>query len=335
MKDCSMPNRPNERNTWLQTIFKEQLFSIKPLQGDASFRHYFRIKTKAASLILMDAPPEKEPIHAFVRVAAMLKNANIRSPEIIAKDEGLGFVLLEDLGDRLFFSALSANDFALEASESLYQSAIQTLLMLQACPMQELPSFDVPFILQELHVFREWFVKGYLKISLGPSEKTLMDDTFTRLAEDISKQPKVFIHRDYHSRNIMLPEAEEGSLRLALIDFQDAMQGPLTYDLVSLLKDCYVQWPTETIFHWLSSFYEQSALAQTFAKEDFVRAFDLCGLQRHLKVLGVFSRLHLRDNKPNYLKDLPLTLHYVLACLESYPEFQPFYDFMQKRIQLP
>ncbi|MDP1603598.1 MAG: phosphotransferase [Legionella sp.] len=326
-----MHNRQNALSKWLEGILGLSQFSLTPLTGDASFRRYFRLHYSGISRIVMDAPPEKEPLGSFIAIATLLRANGILAPEIHASDEKQGFLILDDFGDCLLLNKISS-----ESVDKLYQSAITTLITLQQCPASSyaFPHFDKKFILQELHLFNEWFLNAYLKISLTASEERLIEETFDWLSNEVAGQPKVVIHRDYHSRNIMVTDNRHDS-RLAIIDFQDAMQGPLTYDLVSLLKDCYIQWPRETVIRWLTFFYENSPQAKDYSQLSFVRAFDLCGLQRHIKVLGIFSRLYLRDNKPNYLKDLPLTLHYVLACLESYSELQPFYQFMQRRIQLP
>jgi N-acetylmuramate 1-kinase len=326
-----MHNRQNALNKWLVQVLGSSQFSLNPLTGDASFRRYFRLHHSGISRIVMDAPPEKEPLHSFIAIATLLRTNGIRAPEIYAADEQQGFLLLDDFGDCLLL-----HEIASDTADKLYQAAITTLITLQQCPTSSyaFPHFDKQFILQELSVFNEWFLKGYLQVSLANKEAQLIEETFDWLSNEVSRQPKVVIHRDYHSRNIMVTENNQDS-RLAIIDFQDAMLGPVTYDLVSLLKDCYIQWPRETVMRWLTFFYEQSPVAKEYSLPSFIRAFDLCGLQRHIKVLGVFSRLYLRDNKPNYLKDLPLTLHYVLACLESYDELKPIYQFMQKRIQLP
>lgn len=327
-----MHNRKNALNKWLEKIVDDSSFTLKKLTGDASFRQYHRLHYQGYSRIIMDAPPNKEPISTFITVNAFLRKNGLRAPEVFAVDEAQGFAILEDFGDNLLLGQLST-----ETADTFYQSAITTLIKLQHCPLSSpntFPPFDNAFILKELHLFTEWFLLGYLKINLTNAEKTLIQTSFNWISDEVSKQPQCLIHRDYHSRNIMIL-GNTVEAPLGLIDFQDAMIGPLTYDLVSLLKDCYIQWPKEQVMQWVYFFYEHSRLAQSMSLALFIRAFDISGLQRHLKVLGVFSRLYLRDNKPGYLNDLPLTLNYVLDCLETYEELQPFYHFMQQRIQLP
>ena len=183
-------------------------------------------------------------------------------------------------------------------------------------------------MLSELAVFREWFLNAWLDIKLSIDDELLLNNAFEWLIAQIAKQPQVLIHRDYHSRNLLVVGDA-----LGVIDFQDAMYGPITYDLASLLRDCYILWPSEKITAWVAQFYHSTPVSIQISLNDFQRAFDLCGLQRHLKVLGVFCRLHLRDNKSTYLHDLPLTLNYVMTCLEKYHELQPLYHFMQQNVR--
>ena len=316
-----MQTRQNALNDWLKTILRDTPFTIAPLAGDASFRRYFRLHTDGSTRVIMDAPPGKETLAPFVNIAEVLSTKGVHTPTIYAVDYTQGFALLEDLGDQLLLGALTENN-----ADELYQLAMNTLTQIQLTPVTNplLPSFDKAFMLAEINLFREWFLGAYLNLTLSADEALLLNNTFDWLTTQIVNQPQVFIHRDYHSRNLIVTENT-----LGVIDFQDAMQGPHTYDLVSLLKDCYIQWPREKITQWLACFYDGENIA------DFTRAFDLCCLQRHLKVLGVFCRLNFRDNKPAYLRDLPLTFNYVMACLESYEELQPFYHFMQQKIQQP
>ncbi|MCP0913791.1 MULTISPECIES: aminoglycoside phosphotransferase family protein [Legionella] len=323
-----MHARQSALNNWLKRILGTGTFTLTTLAGDASFRRYYRLFHENRSYVVMDAPPEKENILPFMQIGNALRNQGIHTPYQYAADSEQGFILLEDLGDQLLLSVLTA-----DSVNALYQSAMQLLLRLQQCPVAtpQLPSFDKSFMLQELHLFRQWFLSLYLDLHLTLAEEEIITACFATLSEDIAKQPRVFIHRDYHSRNLILT----GDIKnpdLGVIDFQDAMQGPFTYDLVSLLKDCYIQWPREQILNWVQFFYQKLPEVQTWTLAEFIKAFDFCGLQRHLKVLGVFSRLHLRDHKSGYLQDLPLTFNYVMACLESYPQFLPFYHLMQQKI---
>lgn len=325
-----MQNRQSALNKWLEETLHLNHYFLSPLTGDASFRRYFRLQSPGMSRIVMDAPPGKETLKPFVTISALLRQTGILTPAVHAYDERQGFALLDDFGDTLLLSQLKT-----DTVEALYGRALDTLVNLQACPVltpDPLPVFDVSFIIQELNIFKTWFIGNYLQLKLDAQEEAVFKETFEWLSEEIAHQPRVFIHRDYHSRNIMLLE---NNSQLGIIDFQDAMSGPLTYDLVSLLKDCYIQWSQDQVLHWTELFYERSPVAKQQSLQAFIRDFELCGLQRHLKVLGVFSRLSIRDNKPGYLQDLPLTLHYTMACLESCETLRPFYEFMQDRVRLP
>lgn len=326
-----MHNRQNALRQWLEKQLNSSDFSLIPLCGDASFRCYFRLTHCHQTYIVMDAPPSKESLKEFIHTAQLFRELGIITPQIHAQNTQEGFLLLEDFGDTLLLSRLN-----LETADHYYQSAIDVLTLLHRAPPNEhaLPRFCPLVMQEELQRFNEWFLLAYLKLEVSVKEKQCIENVFTLLCNELSALPQVIIHRDYHSRNMMVLD-RPGSLVLGIIDFQDAMIGPVTYDFVSLLKDCYIQWPKAFVRKKLTDCYHASPIAQQMSFSQFTRAFDLCGLQRHLKVLGTFARLFLRDNKPNYLNDLPLTLQYVLDCLESYPEFHSFYQFMQQRIRLP
>ncbi|KTD13586.1 putative phosphotransferase [Legionella gratiana] len=327
-----MHARENALKEWLIYTLKHQGFHLTSLAGDASFRRYFRLQYNGLTYVVMDAPPGKEDLEPFIRIAQTLKKAGIPIPEIIAVNLKQGFLLLSDLGDQLLLS-----DLRLETANKYYHQAIETLIKIQSCSIHDpmLPSFDKLHMLKEMNLCNEWFFKSYLALDLNQEELTLVQQTMDWVATEVAQQPLTFIHRDYHSRNLMLIK-ERSEVVLGVIDFQDAMCGPLTYDLVSLLKDCYIAWPRTQILEWVNFFYtKQSIAANHYSLPEFIRAFDLCGLQRHLKVLGIFCRLYLRDNKPGYIKDLPLTLKYVLECTEIYEELHPFFHFLQMRVYLP
>ena len=327
----SMHERENALKEWLEKTIKQENFVLTPLAGDASFRRYFRIYYNGISQVVMDAPPGKEDLQPFIHIAKVLSETGVCTPLIRALDLEQGFLLLSDFGDQLLLSALNT-----DTVDHYYQNAIDTIIVMQRCPIADplLPSFDKAFMLKEMGLCSEWFFKAYLALDISEKEQGLIQNTTDWIATEVAQQPLVFIHRDYHSRNIML--VNEGQKRsLGVIDFQDAMRGPLTYDLVSLLKDCYISWPREAVLKWVKYFYEHNALAKHYTLAEFIRAFDLCGVQRHLKVLGVFCRLYLRDGKSGYLADLPLVLHYVLECSECYEELHPLFHFLQNKIFLP
>jgi aminoglycoside/choline kinase family phosphotransferase len=325
-----MHKRENALKKWLKEIISHDDFILTPLAGDASFRRYFRIQYNGLTQVVMDAPPEKEDVGPFIHVTQMLTQAQVPTPQLMAINKEEGFLLLSDLGDTLLLKELRT-----ETADTYYKKAIDTLLLVQLCPIDDphIPPFDKAFMLKEMSLCPEWFFKAYLALVLDDDEVALIQTTMNWIADEVAKQPIVFVHRDYHSRNIMITDSSNSSL--AVIDFQDAMRGPLTYDLVSLLKDCYVSWPREQILSWVHYFYEQHELAQHYTKEEFIRAFDLCGLQRHIKVLGIFSRLYLRDGKSGYLADLPLTLEYVLDCSQRYEALHPFLHLLQNKVSLP
>jgi len=325
-----MHERENALKEWLVHTIKSKDFVLTPLAGDASFRRYFRLQCDGLSYVVMDAPPAKEDSEPFIYIAGCLAKVNVLTPKILAKDLNQGFLLLSDFGDQLVLNSLTPTTV-----NDCYQSAIQTLLKIQTCEVNDpkLPPFNESFMVKEMSLCPEWFFTQYLNLTLSDNEKTIVQQTITWIASQVELQPLAFIHRDYHSRNLMVVNTSKGNT-LGVIDFQDAMCGPLTYDLVSLLKDCYISWPREQILQWVAFYYRHSPNSHIYSLTEFIRAFDLCGIQRHLKVLGIFCRLFLRDNKSGYLNNLPLTLKYVLECAEMYDELHPFYYFLQKRVFL-
>ena len=330
-----MHTRENALHQWLKTIYPSKDFTLTPLAGDASFRRYYRLQHQMLSQIVMDAPPAKIALTPFVHIAEFLASQGIKTPQIHAIDYQSGFALLEDFGNILFSDAAKEQ----QSTVDLYQSAIQLLCQLQQSKAQNinLPQFDRAFMFEELALFQEWFLERYLGIKLNHAEQSMLQQTFEQMVEVILQQPQVLIHRDYHSRNIMLPSysSSKNSLTMGLIDFQDAMIGPITYDLVSLLKDCYIRIPAELMNQSLKLFFENAALPKGYGFDNFLQAFDCCGMQRHLKILGIFCRLNFRDGKPNYLANLPLTFEYLLSSAQAYPEFATFYNWLNERVQQP
>lgn len=317
-----MQRRQNALNEWLSAQLNHEPFTLSPLAGDASFRRYFRLLTSKGTKIVMDAPPDKEAIAPFIRIHQLLKTADVFTPTIHAASLEQGFAILDDLGDQLFLSQITPVH-----KDSLYSKAIQTLIQIQQCPYESLPVFNKEHMLNEMSLFHEWFLSAYLKLTLTPAETLQLNEMMHLIAERIAQQPQVFIHRDYHSRNLMIVNSQ-----LAVIDFQDAMKGPLTYDLASLLKDCYIKLPEPAYEQYVNLFYQQQPMAQIWSLEGFKHEVDYCGLQRHLKVLGIFCRLYLRDHKSNYLNDLPLTMDYTITCLKRHNELKPLLTFMEERV---
>lgn len=325
--DYIMPLRQNALNEWLKQQEGLLSYTLTPLAGDASFRRYFRLKTADKRYVVMDAPPAKEGLASFIQVENILNNQGIHTPHIIATDICQGFALLEDLGDTLL-----STELCLDNQNIRYTAALDTLLKIQQCPVNNpaLARFNSAHMKQEMGLFKTWFLEHLLDLSLSAREEKQLAQVFEQLATHLNRQPQRFIHRDYHSRNLMI--VTQDPIEIGVIDFQDAMEGPFTYDLVSLIKDCYIHWPEETRNVWVSYFYHNLPDKEGWSLDEFQQGLNWCGLQRHLKVLGIFSRLHLRDNKSAYLKDLPLTLQHVMSCMTQYDAFHPLQDLMEKRV---
>ena len=292
--------------------------------GDASNRRYFRFEVGSQTYVLAESPPATEKNAAFLQVDAVLDKAGVKVPAVLGADLDRGFLLLEDLGDQLLWSALNT-----ASVDSYYNQAFDVLAKMAAVKAidADLDPYDHALLGEELSRFQQWFVQGLLGYNLNSSEQAILEKFFERLISSALEQPSVLVHRDFHSRNLMLLGAEG----LAVIDFQDAVMGPVTYDLVSLLRDCYIQWPAERVQAWVRSYRERLCSQGLLAHTDealFLRWFDWMGLQRHIKVLGTFSRLYLRDGKSNYLADLPRVIQYVLQIVDQYADKEPlFADF--------
>ncbi len=307
-----MLNRDAQLEHWLKTHLNLPADAIAPASADASFRRYFRLTNSGISYILMDAPPDKEDCRPFVAIARQLRAHNIHVPDIVHTDFDHGFLLLSDLGDRQFLQVVNEDN-----SDTLYKLAIDSLLAIQQVEASELPIYSEQLLRDELALFTDWFLNVECRLTLSSealqSWKLLCD----QLVKRALNQPKVFVHRDYHSRNLMF----DASDTLGILDFQDAVKGPATYDLVSLLKDCYIRWPEKQVHAWASYYFERSKLHNNF--EQFITDMDWMGLQRHLKAIGIFARLNHRDNKPNYLLDIPRTLKYIRETCDKYPKLSP------------
>ena len=281
--------------------------SLEPASADASFRRYFRIIDNANSFIVMDAPPEKEDCQPFVDVAQRLFDLGLNVPEVLLQDLEQGFLLLGDLGSTVFLSELNNKKV-----DEMYIAAMNSILLMQKDNTFPLPAYDETLLRQELNLFPDWYFEKQLDIRVTPEHNNILEETFEALIKNALEQPQVFVHRDYHSRNLMVNKKDPQLP--GVIDFQDAVIGAVTYDLVSLLKDCYINWPREKIEEWVTYFQseaEKQNIIKPVSREAFLRWFDLMGLQRHLKVAGIFSRLKHRDGKTGYLKDIPS--HYGLC----------------------
>lgn len=323
-----MPQRLAQLQVWLKDVCAFSEYAIEPVSGDASFRRYFRVRTvQGASLIAMDAPPEREDSAPFVDVTQRLQAAGVHVPTIHAADLTQGFLLLEDLGDALYLPAL--NDHSVDA---LYGEAMRALLQFQrAGDSAGLPVYDRALLAREMALFPEWLLGKHLGISMSPAQQSSLDACFESLIGNALAQPQVLVHRDYHSRNLLLCDLDSPGI----IDYQDAVLGPLTYDLVSLLRDCYVRWPRERVVEWRDSYAHeavQAGLMDEQQRESFAAWFDLMGVQRHLKAAGIFARLWHRDGKSGYLADIPRTLGYIVELADDYPELQALIEVISQQV---
>ncbi|MGF6557086.1 aminoglycoside/choline kinase family phosphotransferase [Pseudomonas sp. S30_BP2TU TE3576] len=304
----------------LATLFAEQGWGVVPpatltaASSDASFRRYFRWEGDGKSFIVMDAPPPQENCKPFVDIAFLLAKSGINVPKIYAEDLERGFLLLNDLGNKTYLDVIDS-----ENADNLFRDALQALLAFQQLPMvAPLPSYDVALLRRELELFPEWYVKRELGIEFDAAQQVLWQQVSELLIDSALAQPKVLVHRDYMPRNLMLSEPNPG-----VLDFQDAVYGPVTYDVTCLFKDAFLSWPQERVHGWLESYWQQAGALGIPVQpdfEDFLRASDLMGVQRHLKVIGIFARICHRDGKPRYLGDVPRFFAYIDAVIERRPE---------------
>jgi hypothetical protein len=289
---------------WLDSLgYRDYTLSVA--SEDASFRSYYRVEADTGSWVLMDAPPEKEPCDRFVDIATRLANARLSAPEIIHADQSQGFLLLTDFGTTDYLSLLDAN-----TEGPLYADALAALLKMQTrIECDDLPEYDEHLLLQEMDLFKDWFLAELLGIELNAPQQSQWQSIKQVLVENALEQPQVFVHRDYHSRNLMKIEQRNPGI----LDFQDALKGPVTYDLVSLLRDCYIAWPEARVEQLALDYYEIAKVNDLVDVKPakFLRWFNLMGIQRHLKAIGIFSRLKIRDGKHGYLRDIPRTLQYI------------------------
>ncbi len=307
---------------WLENDCLFDVTKCEPASNDASFRRYFRVTIEDKTFIAMDAPPDKEDIVPFMQIATLFKEANINTPKLLRHNLEDGFILLEDFGSRWLLDEL--ND---ENATLLYNRALQNLLPLatnENLLNADLPRYDETLLRREMALFEEWFVEQLLDVELPPNEWEKVQQI---LIQSALEQPVVCVHRDYHSRNLMVLSNGE----LGILDFQDAVLGALTYDIVSLLRDCYIDWSAEKIDSWLQNYFQQLQAADVLDCDftQFKRWFDLMGMQRHLKVCGIFSRLHLRDDKSAYLESIPRTFNYLIQVCSAYPELQEFKTILE------
>lgn len=302
---------------WLKGQFPDETFTISPASSDASFRRYYRAKFRDATRIVMDAPPDHEDCRPFVRVAQIFGEAGVNLPDVMAQDLERGFLLLDDLGNTTYLEVLDERN-----ADTLYGDAIDALVRIQLSSRPGiLPEYDESLLRREMDLFRVWYLQKHLGMELSPAQSALLESVISRLLDNNLSQPKVYVHRDYHSRNLMLTEPNPG-----ILDFQDAVYGPITYDLVSLFRDAYIAWEEERVLDWVIRYWEKArkaGLPVTGDFAEFYRDFEWMGAQRQLKVVGIFSRLFHRDGKGQYLDDIPLVLSYLKKTCARYAELSP------------
>jgi aminoglycoside/choline kinase family phosphotransferase len=310
-----MNPRDAQRFAWLRATLGALPPNIAPASSDASFRRYFRFVHDDQSRIVMDAPPPQEDCRPFVQVTSLLCDAGLNVPQVFAADLTQGFLLLSDLGTQVYLDRLNENN-----CDSLYHDAIKALVQMQGrTDASSLPAYSQDKLYDEMQLFIDWFCVRHLQIDCSDETLGVLDDAFRFLIDEAQAQPQVFVHRDYHSRNLMLTEHENPGI----LDYQDAVCGPIGYDLVSLLRDVYVRWPDPQIAQWLALYHRlasDAGLLSNASLATLTRWFDLLGIQRHLKIAGIFSRLNYRDGKARYLADIDLTLDYLLDVAGRYSE---------------
>lgn len=322
-------DRKKQLQDWLVHTCRLDLTDLRPMVGAASFRRYFRAVAHGQPWVVMDAPPPQENCRPFAAIARALRQLSLNAPEIIAADFDRGFLLLTDMGDMTYLKALNRDN-----ADRLYGRALDALAVLQGCHQVEghvIPPFTREFMQQEWEWHKEWFRGKWLGLP-NLAEKNVLDQAYDQLVESAALQPAVFMHRDYHSANLMFLSGDG----IGILDFQDAFVGPVTYDLVSLLRDCYIDWAPEKINEWALSYLhrlqQRGELTQT-SEQQFLRWFDWMGLQRHLKALMTFSRKYVRDQQPQYLRHVPRTLRYVVEVSQRYPELQALHEDYARLVQ--
>jgi aminoglycoside/choline kinase family phosphotransferase len=326
--DSASDRRFNELRQWLESLGGFELSSLEPASADASFRRYFRVRSGANTYVVMDAPPDKEDCGPFIRVAAFLQQMGLNGPRVIEANTDQGFLLLSDLGSTQYLAELRQNE---HFDPVMYTDAIDALIVMQSkgAPfLAKLPPYDERLLRFELSLFSDWLCERHLGIRLAGDELQHWQQLCELLVSSALEQPRVFVHRDYHSRNLMRVQDNNPGI----LDFQDAVAGPLTYDLVSLLRDCYFSPPPHLVKVWVDAFHRNAPAAKELSPDVFPRYFDLMGVQRQLKAAGIFCRLNHRDGKLAYMQDIPRTLNYILEIAPRYEELEFLAGLIRRRI---
>lgn len=322
-----IPDRAATRLAWTRRVLDDASLTLEPASADASFRSYWRTQHAGHSWIVMDSPPAQEDPAPWLEIGARLSAAGLHVPEVRAHDLEQGLLLIEDLGSQLYLPAL--ND---DTVDTLYAAALDALLRMQRdVDTAGMQPYDHAFLQRELEIMPEWFLRRHLGCTPECEEWDVLESAFTVLLKSALEQPRCFVHRDYHSRNLLITAHNSPGI----IDFQGALHGPVTYDLASLLRDCYIVWDRSRVEAWVEThrlrLLDAGMIAPAVSRERFLRWFDLIGLQRHIKVLGIFCRLYYRDGKSGYLDDLPRVYDYVISVAARYPELADFVAFMQRQ----
>lgn len=332
--ECRDP-RLLQLDRWLQTLFGARDFTLTTASADASFRRYFRVTRGEETWIAMDAPPDKEDMQPYIRIANLLADVGVNAPRVMHSNVAEGFLLNSDLGSRTYLAELNAP----ENVDPLYHDALTALVTIQSRSASggatQLPPYSMALLQREMALFPEWFCGRHLRLELDDKMTAALQAIYDALAAEALQQPRVFVHRDYHSRNLMVTDGVRYGANPGILDFQDAVYGPVTYDLVSLLRDSYIAWPTPRVHDWIRRFRSEAAqagVAVGASEAQFLRWFDWMGVQRQLKVLGIFARLWHRDGKAGYLKDLPRTLEYVREVAGRYPELSALRQLIDSHV---
>ena len=317
--------RQKQLTDWLKSQFPDSPFNLTPASADASFRRYFRATFPDRSLVVMDAPPQHENCRPFLHIAKLFENAGVHVPHVYAQDLEQGFLLLSDLGNTTYLQALCGGGAS--TARELYGAATDALIKIQLASREnELPPYDETLLMREMRLFPDWYIAKHLQTTLDEKQNTMLEAIFQRIIKNNLAQPRVYVHRDYHSRNLMATTPNPG-----ILDFQDAVYGPITYDLASLFKDAYIRWEEAEVLDWLIRYWEKARRAGLPVHNDFsefFRDYEWMGVQRHIKVLGIFARLYHRDGKENYLKDMPLVMEYLRRACERYVDLKPLLNLL-------
>jgi aminoglycoside/choline kinase family phosphotransferase len=323
--------RATARTTWTRAMLRDQCVEPVRASMDAGFRSYWRAQNAVGSFIVMDSPPDKEDVRPWLRIRDLLESGGVRVPRVLARDVEAGFLLLEDLGANTYLQVIDAGN-----ADALFDDAVSQLLKLQAIPTPaDFPAYDEALLARELRLFDEWFCGRHLGMTLDCGDMETLDGAYRILIDTALAQPQVLVHRDFMPRNLMPVESRPANDGPAVLDFQDAVRGPIAYDALSLFKDAFLSWPEDSVDAWLARYHQRARDAglpvPDFAR--FHRDADLIGVQRHLKVIGIFARLNHRDGKPKYLADVPRFFAYLDTVLPKYPELAPLQRFIEAKVK--